>query len=219
MEIAVTEGKQRLAKLEQSFEFSICRSAEMQLEAYSSLKVIRDERLYKQDGYKSFESYTRERWGIKANYANKCIIACEVFEKVGTNVPTFDPKRVASEGQLRELAHVPEENFEQVLVAAAELSDSDRIPASVLKKAREEVIGKPKAVPKRVEKDQPKSKEPPVRASGGGDHGLKPERVEMARKLSLKALETLDRHLSLFDFYDDLEPKIESIRIQVEALR
>jgi hypothetical protein len=220
MEIAVTEGKKRLAKLEDAFEFSIRRSAEMQLDAYGSLKTIRDEKLYKQDGYKSFESYTQERWGMKANYANKCIIACEVFEKVGTFVPTFDQKRIASEGQLRELTHVPEENFEQVLAVAAELSDSDRIPASVLKQAREKVIGKPKAVLKKpVEKDQPESKEPPVRASGGGDHGLKPERVELARKLSLKALETLDRHLSLFDFYDDLEPKIESIRIQVEALR
>ena len=220
MEIAVTEGKQRLAKLEEAFEFSIRRSAEMQLDAYGSLRMIRDEKLYKEDGYKSFETYTQERWNMKASYAYKCISACEVFEKVCTMVHTFDPKRIASERQLRELVHVPEENFEQVLETATELSETDHIPAKVLKQAREKVIGKPKAVPKKpVEKDQPERKEPPVRASGGGDHGLKPERVELARKLSLKALETLDRHLSLFDFYDDLEPKIESIRIQVEALR
>lgn len=217
MEIAVTEGKQRLTKLEKAFESSIRRSAEMQLEAYGSLKTIRDEKLYKQDGYKSFEAYTQERWNMKANYAHKCITACEVFSKVCTTVHSFDPKRVASERQLRELAHVPDENFEKVLETASELSDKEIIPSEVLKQAREKVIGKPKAVPKKVEMDQPKSMEPPV--SGGGDHGLKPERVEMARKLSLKALETLDRHLSLFDFYDDLEPKIESIRIQVEALR
>ncbi|MCB0915871.1 MAG: hypothetical protein KDC23_09245 [Actinobacteria bacterium] len=69
-----------------------------------ALARIRDGRLYRLEGYATFEGYCRERWGFQRNYANKMIAASEAVtavESVGTNVPT-----IANEGQAREVAAI-----------------------------------------------------------------------------------------------------------------
>jgi hypothetical protein len=69
----------------------------------AALMVIREQRLYRTDGYDTFEEYCRERWGWGRNYTNKLISASEIVAELGTTVPS-----PTSERQVRELARLPD---------------------------------------------------------------------------------------------------------------
>lgn len=68
-----------------------------------ALTEIRDGRLYKKNGYKSFESYCRERWGFQRDYSDRLIGAARVVDVVtpiGGTLP-------ATESQARPLTKLP----------------------------------------------------------------------------------------------------------------
>ena len=54
--------------------------------AGEALREIRDDNLYKDAGFGTFESYCTERWGMRRNYANKLIRAAGVAVNLGTMV-------------------------------------------------------------------------------------------------------------------------------------
>jgi hypothetical protein len=87
----------------------------------AALGSIRERRLYKEKGYKTFEAYCREVWGWGANYAGKQIKAARAVEEMGTNVPVAPP---AIEAHARPLARIenPQERaevWEEVVEEAA----------------------------------------------------------------------------------------------------
>jgi hypothetical protein len=94
----------RLAALEAVIE----RGLRTFIEVGEALLEIRDDRLYREQGFGTFEDYCRKRWDWGRNYVNKQIAAAEVVRNLGTNVP-----KPQNEAQARELTRLsPDEQRE-----------------------------------------------------------------------------------------------------------
>jgi len=196
-------------------ESGIAQCYRRALDMFAMLREIRDEKLYKVKGYSRFEAYCEEEWAIKKSQAYRYIEAGETLERVSPLGDIFDVASISTERHLRELTHVPDEKMESVLEAASKIAGSEsKVTASMLKQAREEVLGTPNAV-----KKEPISIAKEVESPGAGEHGLSPEKVEQSLSICLKACDQLDRHLSRFDFFTVCEDKVKFIRDQLEWLR
>jgi protein gp37 len=79
------------------------------IEVGNALLEIRNDRLYREQGFATFEDYCRKRWGWGRNYVNKQIAAAEVVKNLGTTVPN-----VITERQARELVRLPAEQQREV---------------------------------------------------------------------------------------------------------
>lgn len=85
------------------------------VEVGEALLAIRDRRLYREQGFDTFEVYCRERWQWGRHYVNRQIAAAEVvrnLEPIGT--------RPQNEAQARELVPLPVEDRQQVWNRAVE---------------------------------------------------------------------------------------------------
>ena len=68
------------------------------------LKEIRDDELYKEDGFETWEKYCREQWEWEARYVKRLITASEYREKLPSGpTGTVD----WSECSVRELKRIP----------------------------------------------------------------------------------------------------------------
>ena len=78
---AMVSRKQRLRTLEKEI-----RSG-MEEFYYTGMKLkeIKDDELYKEDGFETWEAYCRERWEWSRDYALKLISAAEYRKKLPTN--------------------------------------------------------------------------------------------------------------------------------------
>jgi len=65
-----------------------------------ALKVIKDERLYRQHYFNSFDCYVKERWDMNRAHAYRLIAASEVID----NLSPLGDKLPENEAQTRELA-------------------------------------------------------------------------------------------------------------------
>lgn len=104
-----------------------------------ALKQIRDDKLYRENWH-TFEAYCEDRFDFKRNYANKLIVSADLTElakDLGTTVPK-------NERQARELAKVPEEDWQDVIDEVAEVQQETGKPAtaSTFKQAAEKVAEK-----------------------------------------------------------------------------
>ena len=108
-----TEGRELLNQLEgrirNGLEEFYCAGQEM--------KRIRDDQLYRFDGFETWESYCGERWDLSKRHCNRLILASEYRDqlpevKVGPNGPTS-----WSEASIRELTRIPDKE-EAARVAA-----------------------------------------------------------------------------------------------------
>jgi hypothetical protein len=90
------------------------------VEVGRALGRIRDERLYREDGYSSFDDYCKARWSMAKSYANYLIAGTEV----ATNVA------ITNEAQARALRQVPEPRRADVLADVRSRSDSTGQPVS-----------------------------------------------------------------------------------------
>lgn len=87
---------ERLAELESLIEVN-------QIDFYAlgqALKAIKDERLYRQQHFNSFDCYVKERWDMKRAHAYRLIAASQVID----NLSPFGDKLPENEAQARELA-------------------------------------------------------------------------------------------------------------------
>jgi hypothetical protein len=111
----------------------------------NALKEIRDSKLYREE-YKTFEKYVSEKWGFEKRRAYQLIDACEANKNLCTIGTRNDrSSEIKTERQLRELKDVPVESMAPVVERAAELAGDDKITASDLKQARQEVLGEVEA--------------------------------------------------------------------------
>jgi hypothetical protein len=88
---------------------------------------IRERRLYKEKGYKTFEAYCREVWGWSKRHANRQIAASEAVAKMGP----IGPAPPSNEARVRPLARIenPQERaevWEEVVEEAAAAQSSPR---------------------------------------------------------------------------------------------
>jgi hypothetical protein len=106
-----------------------------------ALKEIRDSKLYR-ESYKTFEKYVDLKWGIERRRAYQLIDASEASKKLCTSGTQNDrASEITTERHLRELKDVPSESMEAVVEKAVKLAGDDKITASDLKQARQEVLG------------------------------------------------------------------------------
>jgi hypothetical protein len=104
-EAPVAAGKTRLAALEAVIE----RGMQAFMEVGTALLEIRGKRLYRAQGFKTFEDYCRARWKMSQPHAQRMIDASEVAQNL---IPIgITPK---NEAQARELAHLPPEQQREV---------------------------------------------------------------------------------------------------------
>jgi len=98
------EIKLKLANIKE-LEKIIERGFKSYLEVGFALLEIRERKLYKQLGYKNFESYCIDRWKIKRAYANRQILASKVVSnlKQATIVTKNLPQ---NESQVRPIANL-----------------------------------------------------------------------------------------------------------------
>jgi hypothetical protein len=91
------------------------------VEVGEALLAIRDGRLYKVAGHKSFDAYCRERWGMQRARADQLIRAHKVIGELAAELDTGVSSFVApsNEAQLRELARHPETERAAIWQAAA----------------------------------------------------------------------------------------------------
>jgi len=111
-----------------------------------ALKEIRDNKLYEAKGFSDFSSYCRDEWGYSESMVTRQIVAGNTRMRIESNCPEETAAvPIVKEGQLRVLADVDDKALEAVIDEAAELANEKgcKVTATVLKKAKEKVLGKP----------------------------------------------------------------------------
>lgn len=86
------------------------------IEVGLALLEIRDGRLYKERGYRSFDDYVGDHLGFQRSYAGHLIRGAQAVTELGTTVPSLP----TTERQARELARVPEGQRVEVMRQVAE---------------------------------------------------------------------------------------------------
>ena len=112
------------------------------IEVGSALKQIRDDKLYR-ESWTTFEGYCEDRFEFGRSYAHRLIEASETVEKVKM-LPIGNKIEIKTETQARELAKVPEENWQEVIDEVAEIQAETGKPstAKTFKAAAEKVAAK-----------------------------------------------------------------------------
>jgi len=111
-------------------------------ELIADLRVIRDEKLYRED-FNTFDSFVRDELGLERTYAYRLIDAAETKERLSTIVDKNpEVESIQSEWQLKELKNVPDCQLAEVVEKAAVIASDLGKPmtAAILRQAREEVL-------------------------------------------------------------------------------
>lgn len=110
--------KQRLRKLENEIRTG------MEEFYYTGMKLkeIRDDELYKEDGFEAWTEYVRKRWEWSPDYALKVITSSEYREKLPTNTSGSGQW---SERSVRELTRIPDKK-QAARVAAKIVKEVER---------------------------------------------------------------------------------------------
>ena len=117
MTTAVATRKQRLRTLEKEIRTGM----EEFYYVGQKLKEIRDDELYKEDGFKTWEAYCRDRWDWSRDYAYKLITASDYRAKL----PDVDKlythaEKGWSEASVRELTRIPDKRQAGILFKTGE---------------------------------------------------------------------------------------------------
>jgi hypothetical protein len=107
-----------------------------------ALKKIRDEKLYREK-WNTFEAYCEDKFEFKKSQAYRLIEASEVVTKIKAS-PFGDELEIKTETQARELAKVPEEDWQEVIdvVADSQAKTGKPATAKTFKEAAEKVAEK-----------------------------------------------------------------------------
>lgn len=180
----ISSDMQKLVRCEEIVD----KGVRNMLDAADALKEIRDNRLYKEKGYSSFDQYLADEWGFGRSYINKIIKSSETRKRLGTLVPELDSSSLA-ETALRELNSVPDEHLEDVIDMAsiAAKTEGKRLTARAIKDAR--ILSAPETldVPDEV---------PSSDASESNPYDLPQDKLDQSRRIALKSVDALRRHLN-----------------------
>lgn len=103
------------------------------VEVGAALAAIRDGRLYR-DTHGTFEDYCQERWSLTRRHVNRLVAASEVVREMGPTGPIPPP---TSERHARELAHVDEDDRQDVWLETNRRTNNRPTAAVVREVARE----------------------------------------------------------------------------------
>jgi hypothetical protein len=107
--------------------------------AFSGLALakIRDEKLYREAGYKAFEKYCKDRWGFSRKRAYQLIDAASLAGFLSTNVDILP----ANESQIRPLVGRPLEEAAEIWKLVIEMACGAPVTQSLVKKAIKALLG------------------------------------------------------------------------------
>lgn len=133
------------------------------------LKEIRDDELYKEDGFQTWENYCRERWEWSRPYVSRLITASEYREKISTVPPGHGEW---TEKTVRELTRIPDKK-QAARVAAKVVKEVERSQAEAAKNPEMKPLKLTSSTVKRfVDEDlgiKPKPKSQPAAQPAGID--------------------------------------------------
>lgn len=180
----ISSDMQKLVRCEEIVD----KGVRNMLDAADALKEIRDNRLYKERGYSSFDQYLADEWGFGRSYINKIIKSSETRKRLGTLVPDLDSSSLG-ETLLRELNSVPDEHLEDVIDLASMTAKTQgkRLTARAIKDAR--ILSAPETL------DVP-DKVPSNDASESNPYDLPQDKLDQSRRIALKSVDALRRHLN-----------------------
>lgn len=180
----ISSDMQKLVRCEEIVD----KGVRNMLDAADALKEIRDNRLYKERGYSSFDQYLADEWGFGRSYINKIIKSSETRKRLGTLVPDLDSSSLA-ETALRELNSVPDEHLEDVIDMASITAKAEgkRLTARAIKDAR--ILSAPETLD--VPDEVPISDE-----SESNPYDLPQDKLDQSRRIALKSVDALRRHLN-----------------------
>ena len=113
-----TNRKQRLRKLEKEIRTGM----EEFYYVGQKLKEIRDDELYREDGFETWERYCRERWELGKSRVHQLIVASEYRDKITTSTSGGSQW---SERAVRELTRIPDKK-QAARVAAKVVKEVER---------------------------------------------------------------------------------------------
>ena len=180
----ISSDMQKLVRCEEIVD----KGVRNMLDAADALKEIRDNRLYKERGYSSFDQYLADEWGFGRSYINKIIKSSETRKRLGTLVPDLDSSSLG-ETLLRELNSVPDEHLEDVIDLASMTAKTQgkRLTARAIKDAR--ILSAPETL------DVP-DKVPSNDASESNPYDLPQDKLDQSRRIALRSVDALRRHLN-----------------------
>jgi hypothetical protein len=138
----ITNVSQKLEECEAVIE----RGIRTFIEVGSALATIRDNHLYKADGYYSFHDYLKARWDLSVSRAYQMIDASRVTRELSTIVET--PELLpATESQARELVGLDAQQAAQVMAETA-ARVRGKVTAKKIRETRERITNPPQQKPK-----------------------------------------------------------------------
>jgi hypothetical protein len=115
------------------------------VETGRALKKIRDDELYKLQGYKQFENYCSDRWGFQRAHAYRLIDSSRVMENLSIDREAGPSVTPSNESQVRPLAKLEPEEQRQVWERAIEEApknkqEQPKITANLINKLVKEMV-------------------------------------------------------------------------------
>ena len=121
--------------LEIDIESGLDSGAQALLQVGRSLREISNRRLYRDQGYKTFEAYVADRWEMQRARAYHFIAAADVLEDLATK---FDKKSLPrSESALRPMSRLTK--MQRIAVWSAALEASKRPGRGIVVQAMEQL--------------------------------------------------------------------------------
>lgn len=109
-----------------------------------ALKEIRDNQLYKLQGYSNFEDYCQEKWDMGRTYAHRLEVAVNVIDNLKM-LPIGNKILPVNESQVRPLTRLlPEEQrqaWEKVIETAPVIEDKPKVTAKLVEEVVSQVTG------------------------------------------------------------------------------
>jgi hypothetical protein len=198
----ISNDMQKLVRCEEIVD----KGVRNMLDAADALKEIRDNRLYKERGYSSFDQYLADEWGFGRSYIHKIIKSSETRKRLGTLVPDLDSSSLA-ETALRELNSVPDEQLEDVIDMASmsARTEGKRLTARAIRDAR--ILSTPEVDPSTASLED---NAPSDKGSESNPYDLPQEKLDQSSRIALKSVDALRRHLNFLGInrYDTTLAKI-----------
>jgi len=137
-------------------------------EVAAALADIREQKQYREAGFKTFEEYCETRWNFNRDYANKLIRGAEVVQNVQQNLDTRVSKMPSNEAQTRAIREATKEPAVQAEVWSQAVEDAggEQPTAPQIREAAAKVTASKTA--------QPPEDDDEVEEAGPLDHFGKP---------------------------------------------
>lgn len=168
----------------------------------ADLRRVRDERLFIEDGHKSFEEFCKTELGYTPQWANQIIRSTEAAKQVSETI--VSEKQPANEAQARALAKAPPEKRSEVWEGVLEDAEEtgEKVTAAKVEEAVAKISGGDSFDVEEIEAYQP-----PEKPKGNG----RPLVPTKDREAAVKAVGAVTRWGDKLGVHADIDDAVEHI--------